>query len=145
MAEEIVKTLSDVIRYDNRYDLEKIMFYGTTIDGSLIIPETDLIQIYGRYLAQYIVTYSVDPEYRERYRYKPYALSRDVYGTPALAWLIMRMNDKECASKFYLKNTVRLIPREVLLSVYDTIATKSSDRLSANHVEYLRRLGKRIS
>ena len=137
MADEVVKTLGDIIRYDNRYDIEKIMFYGMSLDGTLVIPETDLIQIYGRYLAPYILTYSVEQAYRDRYRYRPYALSRDVYGTPALGWLIMRMNDKECASKFYLKNRVRLVPVDVLSS----IATKSSTRLGKNHVEYKRLIG----
>ena len=51
------------------------------------------------------------------------------------------LNDRECPSKFYLKNTVKLIPVEALDNVYDTIVTKSSDKLKANWNVYLRQVG----
>lgn len=47
------------------------------------------------------------------------------------------LNDMECASKFYIKQTIRLIPGTYLEQLYDTVVTKSTDRLKENWNEYL--------
>ena len=62
-----------------------------------------------------------------------------------LGWLILMLNDRECASKFYLKSTVHLIPVEYLNNVYDTIVTKSNTRLKQNWNTYLRKVGVDVS
>ena len=136
-----IKTLDDLINYNTRYNLDKITMYTTTEDGSLVIPDTNLFNIYWRYIAGYVQTYQVTQRQREYYRYRPYLLSTDVYSTPALGWLIMLLNDKECPSKFYLKTTVRLIPTEILNTVYDTIVTKSQTKLKKNWNKYLPLVG----
>jgi len=138
---EIIKTLDDIIKHDDRYDINKITFFTQTEDGTLIIPDKNLFEIYMRYIRMYVGTYKVSPAEQRYYRYRPQLLSLDVYGTPALDWLILMLNDRECASKFYLKNTVRLIPVDSINNVYDTIVTKSSDKLKANWNRYLRQVG----
>lgn len=135
-----VKTLDDVINFKSRYDLNKVLFFTQTDDKSLIIPDTNLFTIYRRYINPYIGTYKVSSKQREYYRRKPYLLSADTYGTPDLGWLILMLNDQECASKFYLKSTIKLIPGTYLEQLYDTIVTKSNGRLEANWNEYLTKL-----
>lgn len=135
-----VKTLDDVINYKSRYDLNKVLFFTQTDDETLIIPDTNLFTIYRRYINPYIGTYRVNSAQREYYKRKPYLLSADTYGTPELGWLILMLNDQECASKFYLKTTVKLIPGTYLEELYDTIVTKSNGRLENNWNKYLTKL-----
>jgi len=131
-------TLQDVIdSRDSRYDMNNVTFYALTDDKSLLIKDTDLFQIYRRYMLPYIGTYSVTKEQRRRYLTKPKLLSADVYGTPDLDWLILMINDQECASKFRMKSTVKLIPSDSLAELYDTIVTRSNMRLQENWNRYL--------
>lgn len=133
----VYKTLDDIINHDDRYDINKIMYYTTTEDGTLVIPDHTVFTIYRRYINPYIKTYTVSKAQRDRYKRRPYILSKDVYGTPFLGWLILTLNDQQCASKFYLKSTIKLIPINYLVDIYDTIVTKASDKLDNNWADYL--------
>lgn len=137
----VMKTLDDIINRDDRFDVNKITFFTQTDDKTLIILDKNLFEIYMRYIRGYVGTFRVSEAEQRYYRFRPQLLSLDVYGTPALDWLILMLNDRECPSKFYLKNTVKLIPVEALDNVYDTIVTKSSDKLKANWNVYLRQVG----
>lgn len=137
----VMKTLDDIINRDDRFDVNKITFFTQTDDKTLIIPDKNLFEIYMRYIRGYVGIFRVSEAEQRYYRFRPQLLSLDVYGTPALDWLILMLNDRECPSKFYLKNTVKLIPVEALDNVYDTIVTKSSDKLKANWNVYLRQVG----
>lgn len=134
---DTIKTLDDIINTTSKYDMNNITYYTATGDSSLIIPDTDVFSIYSRFINTYVGSYSVTPKQRERYRYRPDILSRDVYGTPRLDWLIMRLNDRECPSEFKLKTTVKLIPTTALDSLYDSIVTKSTQALTENWNTYL--------
>ena len=131
------KTLDTIIYQTDRFDINKILFFTITDDESIVIPDTDLFTIYQRYIVPYVQTYTVTDKQREYYQYKPYLLSSDVYGTPNLGWLILMLNYQECASKFRLKSTIRLIPGTYLNGLYDTIVTKSNDKLKKNWNTYL--------
>ena len=137
----VMKTLDDIINRDDRFDVNKITFFTQTDDRTLIIPDKNLFEIYMRYIRGYVGIFRVSEAEQRYYLFRPQLLSLDVYGTPALDWLILMLNDRECPSKFYLKNTVKLIPVEALDNVYDTIVTKSSDKLKANWNVYLRQVG----
>lgn len=141
----IYATLSDIINRNDRYDINKITFFTQTDDKTLIIPDHNLFETYMRFVRPFVGTYSVTDAERRYYRYRPYLLALDVYGTHALGWLILMLNDRECASKFYLKSTVHLIPVEYLNNVYDTIVTKSNTRLKQNWNTYLRKVGVDVS
>jgi len=141
MADTVMKTLDDIINRDDRYDINKIMFYKATDDNTLVIEDLTIVDIYYKFLLGYIAPYDVSRSQREYYRGKPYLLSLDVYGTPALAWLILKMNDRECASKFYLKATINLIPASTLSTIYDQLVTKSAKRMRANWNKYLKMVG----
>lgn len=141
----VIKTLDDIINREDRYDINKITFFTQTDDKTLIIPDKNLFEIYMRYIRPYVATYKVSDAERQYYRFKPYLLSLDVYGTPSLGWMIMMLNDRECASKFYIKQTLRLIPVEYLNNVYDTTVTKSATRLQTNWNTYIRRVGNDIN
>jgi len=141
----VIKTLDDIINREDRYDINKITFFTQTDYKTLNIPDKNLFEIYMRYIRPYVATYKVSDAERQYYRFKPYLLSLDVYGTPSLGWMVMMLNDRECASKFYIKQTVRLIPVEYLNNVYDTIVTKSATRLQTNWNRYIRRVGNDVN
>ena len=131
------KTLDDIINENSRYDINNVIFYTLTEDKSLIIRDNDLFTIYRRFINPYVGTFNVTVSQREHYKCKPYLLSADVYGTPNLGRLVLMLNDQECASKFYLKSTVQLIPMAYLEEMYDTIVTRSNDRLQENWNKYI--------
>lgn len=134
---QVIKTLSDIINKNDRYDINKITMYTSTDNDSLIIRDTDLFETYMRFIVHYVQTYSVSDYQRTQYRFQPHLLSYDIYGTPELAWLIIALNDQESPSKFRLKTTIKLIPAEYINVVYDTILTRSSDKLEENWAKYL--------
>lgn len=133
----IYKTLDSILNTTDRYDINKITYFTVTDDGTLVIPDTNVIDIYRRYVSPYIQIYNVTEKQRDFYRYRPYLLSADVYGTPKLGWLIMMLNDRECASKFTIKTTIKLIPLSVMGQLYDSLVTKSTSKLEANWAKYL--------
>lgn len=133
----VFKTLDDIINEVNRYDYNKIVFLTQTEDKDLIIRDTDLFATYMRFIEPYIATYKVSDAQRSYYRYKPYLLSQDLYETPALGWMILMLNDRQCASKFTIKSTINLIPKTYLNELYDTIVTKSNTKLEKNWNIYL--------
>lgn len=131
-------TLDDIINAkESRYNIDNVIFYTLTEDKDLIIRDSDLFTIYRRFINPYVGVYSVTIQQRQHYKCKPQLLSADVYGTPDLAWLIMLLNDQECPSKFYLKSKVKLIPIAYLEQMYDTIVTRSNDRLQENWNKYI--------
>lgn len=77
---------------------------------------------------------------RDKYRFRPHLLSTDLYGTPELYWMILMLNDQECSSKFRLKSYVKLVPLSDLNRIYDTIVTKSNERLKRNWNEILTKI-----
>lgn len=133
----VIKTLDDIIGKNDRYDINKITFFTPVADGSLIIQDFTLFKTYMRFINNYVYTYNVSKDQRNYYRGKPDLLSQDIYDTPELSWLILTLNDKECPSKFRLKSTIRLIPAPSLATVYDTVVTRSTDKLNQNWNTYL--------
>lgn len=131
------KKLSDILTTNDRYDINKITYFTMTEDETLVIPDTNVIDVYRRYVSPYIQVYKVTEKQREFYRYRPYLLSADIYGTPRLGWLIMMLNDRECASKFTIKSTIKLIPMNLFGQLYDNLVVKSTSKLEANWAKYL--------
>lgn len=133
----LFKTLDELISRTDKYDIHNITFYTITDDQDLLIPDTNLFRIYLEFIKTYIGTYKVTDKQREKYKYHPDMLSYDVYGTSELSWLILILNDRECASKFTLKSTIQLINPTDLSYVFDLICTQSSTRLKENWDKYL--------
>lgn len=136
----VIKTLDDIINKNDRYDFNKITMYTMTDIGDLIIHDDDLFRTYMRFINLYVSRYNISFLQRDHYRGKPDLLSQDVYGTPELSWMILTLNDQECPSKFRLKSTVRLIDPDVLSQIFDTITTRSYDKLQENWNYYLTKM-----
>lgn len=132
-----IKTLDDIINKNDRYDLNKISMYQYAIDDSLIIYSTDVFRLYYRFIRNYVEPYKISQVQRDYYYSKPHLLSQDIYGTPELAWLILRLNDQECPSKFRLKSRIYLIDPTTLSNLYDTVITRSTDKVKENWNEFL--------
>ena len=144
MADSVIKTLDDILNLNSRFDINKIMYYTQTSDQTLIIPDKTLFDIYKGVINRFVRKYKISDKQAEYYQYRPYLLSSDVYGTPTLGWLILSLNDRECASKFYLKGYVRLIPLESLEQIYDTIVAKNSKEIKKNWNAYKSKIGEEV-
>ena len=140
----VIKTLDDIVNRDDQYDINKMTVYRMSGDGAFVIMGSTLYDLYYRYIAPYVAEYGVSDAQRKYYRGKPHLLSSDIYGTPDLAWLIMRLNDRECPSNFYLKQKVLLIPKNRIQSLFNTLYTKAGDRIEKNHSKYLKKIGKDV-
>jgi hypothetical protein len=134
----IYKTLAEILERDDRYDVNKITYFTHTDDETLIIPDLNLIDKYRRFIAPYVVQYTMTRKERNFYNFRPYQLAYDVYGTPDLGLMVMILNDKECASKFVLRRKVSLIPPNRLGELYEMITMKSSEKLEENWSEQLK-------
>lgn len=134
----VYKTLAELLERDDRYDVNKITYFTHTDDETLIIPDMNLIDKYRRFIAPYVVQYTMTLKERNFYNYRPYQLSYDVYGTPDLGLMVMILNDKECPSKFKLRRKISLIPPNRLGELYELITMKSSERLEENWGEQLK-------
>ena len=132
-----IKTLSELISTQSRYDLTKITYLTKTDDGDIVIPDTNVFTIYMRFIQDYITIYKVNDVQRRKYRCKPGLLSMELYGTPDLAWLILKLNDQESPSKFRLKSNIKLISITDLNAIYTNIISNASDKLSRNWAENL--------
>lgn len=135
-----ITTLDGLISRNDRYDINKIAYFETVMidnDDGIVTIDTDLFTVYMRFIRDYVNVYKVTEEQRQIYRYKPFLLSSDIYGTPDLAWLILKLNDIESPSKFHLRKTVKLISISNLELLYDSIITKSTAKLSRNWKENL--------
>ena len=142
---QVIKTLDDIIYREDRYDINKITFFTVTDDGELIIPDKNVFETYMRFIRPYVQPYEAEPRVREYYRFRPELLSLDVYGTPALSWLLLILNDRECASKFYLKQTVNMVPSSVIGKIHEQIVARPKQELEKNWDKYLRLVGEDIS
>lgn len=141
MADSNFKTLDDILKEQHRYDVNNITFYKFDDTGGLIVPDLTLFDIYYRLIVGYVSSYNTTEENRARYRNKPYLMSQDIYGTPHLGWLIMKLNDRECPSRFTLGRTVRIISPLVLPEVFDMLSNKSSDSLEDNQLRFNSMIG----
>ena len=42
---QVIKTLNDIINREDRYDLNQVLLYTVTEDGSLVIPDKNIFEI----------------------------------------------------------------------------------------------------
>ena len=141
MPTQIIKTLDDIINRVDRYDINNVTYFTKTEDGTLIIPDKNVFDTYIRFVRPYVKIFQVEPKHRRVYQFHPHLLSLDVYGTPSLEWLILMLNDRECPSHFYLKSTVKLIPKEIISTVFNMVATREAEALERNRNKYLTQIG----
>lgn len=142
---QVIKTLDDIVSRADRYDINKVLFFTKTEDGELIIPDKNIFDTYIRFVRPYVQVYDVSIKERDYYRFRPQLLSLDVYGTPSLDWLIMMLNDRECSSKFYLKQTVNLVPASIIGKLHETVIARPMKALQKNWNKYLIQIGEDVS
>lgn len=129
------KSLQDLINFTDIYDINNIAFLSTV--DHIVVKSTTGFQKFYPYVKQYLTTYKVTPEQREKYRCRPDLLSTDVYGTPTLDWFIMWMNGQECPSKFKIKQTIILVAPDSIQELFITIKNKNNVQLERNWTEHL--------
>lgn len=131
----VIKTLDDLIESTDTYDIRNTTYYR--LIENLLVPATNSYDLYYTGYEQSIGTYSTNYAQRQKYSYNPFILSVDLYGTPSAAWLIMKLNNCECPSKFKVRRYLHLLSASDLQEVAVSIISKSTDRLEANWDEYL--------
>ena len=129
-----VKTLDDLIEYTDSYDYRSLVYYRQV--ENLIVPATNAYSIYWELIIPIAQYYTTTLEQQRQYTYKPFNLSVDLYGTPSLGWLIMKLNNCEAPSKFKVRKRIRLITGENLEEINVKILSKCNSRLQANWNEY---------
>lgn len=132
---DVIKTLDDLIEFTDTFDIRNTVFYRQV--ENLIIPATTSYDTYFVGYKDAIETFNTNREQRVKYSYRPNTLSVDVYGTPSLGWLIMKLNSCECPSKFKVRSRIKLIPKENLEEISVNIISKSKNALDKNWAEYL--------
>lgn len=140
----VIKTLDEIVNREDQYDINKVTMYHMTGDGSRIIMNETLYDTYRGFIDQYVQEFSVTSAQRRYYRGKPFLLSADIYNTPDLAWLIMKLNNRDCPSRFYLRQTVRLVPVNQIQGLVNTLISRGGDRVEKNHNKYLKRVGRDV-
>lgn len=141
---QAIKTLDDVILREDRYDINKVTLFKQTEDGELVIPDKNIFRTYLRFIRPYVTELKVSDHARQFYRFRPQLLSLDIYGTPSLDWMLMMLNDRECASKFYLKDTVKIIPSNIIGKVFQEVIARPAGQLQKNRDKYIRLIGEDI-
>ncbi|MCM1230238.1 MAG: baseplate wedge protein 53 [Ruminococcus flavefaciens] len=142
---QVIKTLDDIINREDRYDVNKVTLFTITDDQELVIPDKNIFDTYMRFIRPYVQVYDVTMREREYYRFRPQLLSLDVYGTPSLDWLLIMLNDRECPSKFYLKQTVNMVPSSIIGKLHETIVSRPKRDLEKNWNKYLRLIGEDVT
>lgn len=118
-----LKTLQDVIDYTTYYDIRKysmIKNLETKSDVSYI-DETKL-DIYYDMIRSYIQRVKTQPQHRI-YDRNPKLLSRDLYNTPDLDWLLIVLN-RQSPSRFKIRRYINYIHPSDIDTVFDILSSK---------------------
>ena len=134
----IYKTLDDVIDAEVRCDINNFVFLKLSDDGTLIIPDTSLLVMYYPLIQNSIASVTVTMAQRKEFRCKPQILSTRIYGTPFMDWVLLQLNDRDCASHFHIGRYLRLIPPNDLNSVLELLSSKSAERREDNNTKVMR-------
>lgn len=130
-----IKTLDDLIEFTDTYDIRNTVYYRQI--ENLLVPATNAYDLYYEGYKDSIETFTTNRDQRVKYSYRPNLLSVDIYGTPSMGWLIMKLNNCECPSKFKVRSRVKLISFTNLQEIAISIISKASNGLEANWAEYL--------
>lgn len=130
-----IKTLDDLIQFTDTYDIRNTVYYRRV--ENLLVPAMNAYDLYYEGYKDAIETFTTNREQRVKYSYKPNNLSVDIYGTPSMGWLIMKLNNCECPSKFKVRSKINLISFSNLQDIAVSIISKASGRLEANWDGYL--------
>lgn len=115
-----LKTLQDLIDYTTLYDVRK---YSRIIDadGVKVIEET-LLDVYFKLIEPYIQRVRTLNEHK-KYNNNPKWLSTDLYGTPDLDWLLIKINC-ESPSRFKIEEKINYIHPDDIDTIFDILASK---------------------
>jgi hypothetical protein len=117
-----LKTLDDLINYSTLYDIRKYSKIKD-INGINVIDET-LFDVYYNLFKGLIQRVTTLPEHK-KYNYNPKWLSKDLYGTPDLDWLLLRVNNS-APSRFKTESKINYIHPDDIDTIFDILASKIS-------------------
>lgn len=117
-----IKTLNDLIGYETYYDVRKYL-KPESIEG-INFYNTTLFDIYLGMIKPYIERVATLPEHK-KYNHKPRNLSRDLYGTPDLDWVLLKINGAS-PSRFVIGEKINYIHPDDLDFIFDLLSSKLS-------------------
>ena len=100
-----LKTLQDVIDYETFFDIRKYCQVKEVATVKFV--DETLFDIYYNLLEPYIQRVKILPSHR-RFSYKPKLLAKELYGTPDLDWILIKINKMPPAS-FILRDMINII------------------------------------
>jgi hypothetical protein len=105
---------------ENRITLSNI---SKTINfkGRIVINDNHILKDYEDFIMNNLVDYNID----EKSRYKPEYVSKEVYGTTDLWYLILWVNRMVSASEFIKTN----------IKIFDPLQTKALNKIIERHSE----------
>lgn len=118
-----IKTLEDLINYETFFDIEK---YYVEKDDTQDKTYTTLFDVYFNFIKDRIIRIKTK-ESHKKYNYNPKLLSKDMYGTPALDWVLLKINNMS-PSRFRVDNYINFIKKDDLIEIFNFLTIKRNNR-----------------
>lgn len=129
-------TIEDFIDLSENQEIDYnslALFTEDITNSTFIYSFESVLNTYLEELKAISVEYTMtDKEYLE-YRWRPYKMAQDLYGTTQLYFVILYINDTCNVKDFSLKSkTIKLIPGSRLKELLEMIVSAESNRISLN-------------
>ena len=96
----------------------------------------NVAQYHRRFLRPLVKTVTFSSEDYRKYRYNPWRLSNDLYGTTELWFMILHLNEMYSANEFD-KRSIKIYNKEDFIDKLNEIVNVYTDSLDDNHREVL--------
>lgn len=96
----------------------------------------NLAQYHERFLRPIVKTVTFTPEEYRKYRFNPWRLSNDLYGTTELWFMILHINEMYSANEFD-KRVIKIYDKDMLLNKLNEIVNVYNESLDANRRDIL--------
>jgi hypothetical protein len=121
MAKPKLKTLQDIIDYRTVYSIDKYAEVSKTKGGVSFINRNIFDEYYGL-IKPYIQRVTV-LDAHSIYNCNPALLSRALYDTPDLDWVLLKINNMTPYT-FIVKDKINYIALEDMVDIFDLLVTK---------------------
>ena len=133
--------IKDIIEYGKRAslttdDLSLKTIVTNSLDEKFVVNMNCLFEKYYELLTDYAVTVTLTEEEYFRYRFKPRLLSKDLYGTYNLHFLLLKLNHITSVIKFDFE-TLRVFKPEIV-SLLNEIQVLESDNYITNQMDIIK-------
>lgn len=130
-------TIKDYIQSGRKASLKMPNYFytGVLVDDStrLYVLDDSILIPYDNILNQHRITYTMKDEEYRKYKYNPWRVAYDVYGTTELWFLILHANEMYSAMEFNIK-TLDMYTDDIF-NILDEILTIEDSNMRKNQSE----------